>query len=186
MGRGVFSWSDCDFGYNEDDEDDDYSHYVSVKDIYYEGTKAEWNSIRTHIYFDYDTEKDIYAGDVVIDEWGESYQYDGDFHDDYADSTIHFNYKPAAALAITQQPTSQTVKLGNSLKVSVKAEGIGLSYPWYYKKAGQTSWSVWKGRTGASETVTPNATWNGMQLYCVVKDSSNASVKSNTITVTVK
>ena len=88
-------------------------------------------------------------------------------------------------LKITTQPTNKTVKLGDSVTLSLKAEGIGLSYQWYFKKSGQTSFSKWNGRTHASETVTPNATWDGIQLYCVVKDSSGKSVQSNTVKITV-
>ena len=54
------------------------------------------------------------------------------------------------------------------------------------KKAGQTSFSKWNGRTHASETVTPNATWNGIQLYCVVTDSAGKSLKSGTAKITIK
>ncbi len=87
---------------------------------------------------------------------------------------------------ITQQPVSQTVTLGNSITLSLKASGSGLTYQWYFKKAGQTSFSPWNGHTHASEAVTPNASWNGIQLYCVVKDSGNHSVTSDTVTITVK
>ena len=89
------------------------------------------------------------------------------------------------SLKITSQPTGKTIKLGDSLKVSLKAEGIGLTYQWYFKKTTQTSFSPWKGHTNATETCTPNATWNGIQLYCIVKDSAGNSVQSNTITVKV-
>ena len=88
-------------------------------------------------------------------------------------------------LKITTQPTNKTVKLGDSVTLSLKAEGNGLTYQWYFKKAGQTSFSKWNNRTHASETVTPNATWDGIQLYCVVKDSSGKSVQSNTVKITV-
>ena len=90
-----------------------------------------------------------------------------------------------STLSITTQPVNKTVTLGNSITLSLKAQGVGLSYQWYFKKAGQTSWTAWSGRTHASETVTPNSTWNGIQLYCLVKDSLGKSVKSNTIKVTV-
>ena len=89
-------------------------------------------------------------------------------------------------LKITTQPTNKTVKLGDSVTLSLKAEGIGLSYQWYFKKSGQTSFSKWNGRTHASETVTPNATWNGIQLYCVVTDSAGKSLKSGTAKITIK
>ena len=88
-------------------------------------------------------------------------------------------------LGITGQPQNQTVTLGDALTVSVKAKGTGLSYQWYYKKAGQTAWSTWSGRTHASETCTPNATWNGIQLYCKVTDSAGNSVESDPATITL-
>ena len=88
-------------------------------------------------------------------------------------------------LKINRQPVSRTIALGESITLSVEASGIGLKYQWYFKKAGQTSFTPWNGRTHASETVTPNATWNGIQLYCVVKDSTGASVKSSTATVSI-
>ena len=89
-------------------------------------------------------------------------------------------------LEILIQPTDKSVNAGESLTVSLKASGVKLSYQWYYQKTGQTSFSQWKGRTHESETVKPNASWNGIQLYCVVTDSGGSTVKSNTITVTVQ
>ena len=64
--------------------------------------------------------------------------------------------------------------------------GSGLTYQWYYKKVGQSGFSIWKGHTSASDTCTPNAIWNGIQLYCIIKDSAGNTVKSDTITVTIK
>ena len=87
-------------------------------------------------------------------------------------------------LKITTQPVNQTIKLGNALTLLLKAEGSGLTYQWYFKKSGQSSFTKWTNRTHASETVTPNESWNGIQLYCVVKDSAGKSVQSNTIKVT--
>ena len=103
-------------------------------------------------------------------------------------TSIHSNTATvtiSATLKITQQPQSQSKTLGESLTISVKASGLGLKYQWYFKKKGQTEWSVWNGRTHASETCTPNDTWNGIQLYCLVKDSAGNSVKSSAATITV-
>ncbi len=91
----------------------------------------------------------------------------------------------SGVITVTQQPTNKTVLLGKSVTLSLKAEGAGLTYQWYYKKAGESSFSAWNGRTHASESVTPNVSWNGMQLYCLIKDSTGKSVKSNTVKVTV-
>ena len=89
-------------------------------------------------------------------------------------------------LAITQQPKSMSVTAGGNITLSVKAAGTGLKYQWHFKKKGQTTFSAWNGRTHASESVSPNATWHGIQLYCVVSDTVGDSVKSAVITVTVK
>ena len=91
----------------------------------------------------------------------------------------------AQELKITEQPKSRTISLGDTMTISVKAQGFGLSYQWYYKKKGQTVWSVWNTRTHASETVTPNSTWNGMQLYCKVRDSLGNYVNSTSAGITV-
>ena len=56
----------------------------------------------------------------------------------------------------------------------------------FFKKRGQSDFSVWNSRTHASETCTPNATWNGIQLYCIVTDGAGKTAQSKTITVTVK
>ena len=81
-------------------------------------------------------------------------------------------------LSITQQPANQTSALGSAVTLSLKAKGEGVTYQWYYKKTTQTSWNVWSGRTHASETVTPNESWNGIQLYCKVTDKSGKTVDS--------
>ena len=85
---------------------------------------------------------------------------------------------------ITQQPESQTIKLGDELTVSVAAEGENLTYQWYYMKKGATAWTKWNNRTNAIEKVTPNATWDGMKLYCVVSDSHGKSLDSEVATIT--
>ena len=91
-----------------------------------------------------------------------------------------------SVLSISTQPVSQTITLGSPLTLSLKATGSGLTYQWYFKKTTQSSFNVWNGRTHASETCTPNATWNGIQLYCIVKDGAGNSVKSDVVTITVK
>ena len=92
-----------------------------------------------------------------------------------------------AKLAITTQPTSVVVVAdGGTVRFTVKATGTGtLQYQWYYKKASQNSWNIWKGRTTASTTSTANSTWDGMQVRCIVKDISG-SVTSKTATIYIK
>ena len=92
----------------------------------------------------------------------------------------------AVQLEIVRQPVNQSITLGDSVTLSVKASGSNLKYQWFYKKAGQTAFSEWKGRTHDSETVTPNDSWDGIQLYCVVVDGNGKSLQSDTVTVKVK
>ena len=89
-------------------------------------------------------------------------------------------------LEILMQPTNAEIAPGESLTLSLSASGNKLSYQWYYKKAGQTAISEWKGRIHESETVTPNASWDGIQLYCVVTDSHGNTIQSDTVSVTVR
>ena len=88
-------------------------------------------------------------------------------------------------LAITEQPVDQTVELGSPVTLSLKAVGMGLKYQWYFKKAGQTSFGEWKGHFRAAETCTPNATWDGIQLYCKITNGSGNSLHSSTVTISV-
>ena len=81
---------------------------------------------------------------------------------------------------------STSVKVNDSVTFSIEAQGEGLTYQWYYKKAGQTAWNKWGARTTATTTATANATWNGMQVYCKVTDKFGNSVDSNPATITIK
>lgn len=89
------------------------------------------------------------------------------------------------SLKITGQPKNVTVKNGGTASFSVKAEGIDLSYQWYYRKKGVTSWLKWNGHTTASTSATANASWHGMQVYCIVKDVTGKTVSSSAATVSV-
>ena len=107
-----------------------------------------------------------------------------DAYGNWVDSSIA-KITVTQGVSITKQPVSKTITLGDNVTLSLTATGNGLTYQWYFKKSGQTSFSTWNGRTHASETCTPNATWDGIQLYCIVKDSAGNKVQSNTITVKV-
>lgn len=87
--------------------------------------------------------------------------------------------------AIIRQPKNSTVPEGSALTVSVKATGEGLRYQWYFKKKGRRVFSEWVGHTHAAETVMPNDTWDGIQLYCAVADASGDTMQSDVITVKI-
>lgn len=99
----------------------------------------------------------------------------------------NYIYSIAKSLSVPQiivQPESFAISLGDTITVSVKARGVDITYQWYYKKVNQSEWAIWNGRTHASETVTPNDTWDGIQLYCVITDSAGNSANSNSMMVT--
>ena len=84
---------------------------------------------------------------------------------------------------ITSQPKSVTVATGETARFEVKATGKNLKYQWYYKKSGASGWSKWNNHTGASTSGTANASWNGMQVYCRITDSTGVSVNSDSAVI---
>lgn len=78
-------------------------------------------------------------------------------------------------LTITSHPSNVTANVGDTVKFTAQAQGIGLKYQWYYRKSGAASWSVWKNHTTASTSAVANATWDGMRVYCKVEDKNGHS-----------
>ncbi len=87
---------------------------------------------------------------------------------------------------ITKQPVSVVALKGDSAKVSLKASGDGLTYKWYYKNAGSSKFSLTTSFKSNSYSITMNKDRSGRQVYCVVTDKKGNSVKSNTVTLSLK
>ena len=83
------------------------------------------------------------------------------------------------AIKITSQPGQATVHSGETAKFSVKAEGSGLTYQWYYKKAGKTDWTLWKGKTGTTASGVADCTWHAMQVICRITDETGETADSS-------
>ena len=90
----------------------------------------------------------------------------------------------AADLAIVTQPKSVQADKGAKATFTVKAEGSGLTYQWYYRNAGVTAWTKSAGTT-ASYSFTALAATDGRQLYCQVRDAAGNTVKTKTVTLTL-
>ena len=88
-------------------------------------------------------------------------------------------------LKITQQPKAVTVKSGEKATFSIKASGDGLTYQWYYKKVGSSTWTKWNGQTKASVTATAKDSWAGRSVRCTVKDSYGKTVNSSAAKITI-
>ena len=86
---------------------------------------------------------------------------------------------------ITVQPKAATAANGATVKASVTATGDGLSYTWYYKNKGATSFSK-SSIAKATYATTMSSAVNGRQVYCVVKDKYGNSVKSSTVTLSLR
>ena len=85
---------------------------------------------------------------------------------------------------ITEQPQNASAANGANVSVKVVAVGTGLTYQWWYKNAGQSSFSQ-SSTTTSTYTVQMNSTRNGRQLYCVVTDSNGNSVNSDIATISM-
>ncbi|GEM_PF-6960984 len=96
-------------------------------------------------------------------------------------------YAAAATLAITTQPTNQTVTVGDVATFTVTASGSGtLTYQWQSRKDNASSWSN-SGQSGAKTrtlSVATTAGLNGWQFRCIVKDA-NGQKTTNTAVVYV-
>ncbi len=108
---------------------------------------------------------------VVKDKWGKTVQ------------TNKVRLREAAS--ITTQPKTTYTKVGATAKVSVKASGDDLTYTWYYKNAGKTSYSKSSVKTATYSVKMSSASKNRM-VYCVVKDKYGNTVKTVTVTLKMK
>lgn len=95
------------------------------------------------------------------------------------------DFQPVVA-KITAQPKSVATNSGATAKFTVKASGMGLKYQWYYAKKGSSSFKKISGATGATYSVKVSSSVSGRKYYCLVTDQYNKSVKSSTVTLTLK
>ena len=91
---------------------------------------------------------------------------------------------------ITANPKSVSVTAGKTATFKVTATGDKLSYQWYYKKPGTSTWvKVSANGTSATYKLTTAARHNGYVYRCRVTNTVNgvtSSVYSTTATLTVK
>jgi len=84
------------------------------------------------------------------------------------------------AATIVTQPKTGYAQLDKTVKVSVKAEGDGLTYQWYVKNAGASKYSK-SSITKSTYSATMSETTRDRLVYCVVTDKYGNSVKSKTV-----
>ena len=87
---------------------------------------------------------------------------------------------------IATQPKSVTVAKGKTAKTTVKAQGEGLKYTWYYKDKGASKFVKTSSFTGSSYYVAMTKARNGRQVYCKITDKFGNTVTTNTVTLKMK
>ena len=81
---------------------------------------------------------------------------------------------------ITKEPATGYAKMGAKASVTVTAVGDGLTYTWYVKDSGKSSYSK-SSVTKATYSVTMAAKVKERKVYCIVKDKYGNSVQSKTV-----
>jgi len=93
-------------------------------------------------------------------------------------ATNAYNYVVCAGPTINTQPSSGSIRAGNSVNLSVAANGTSPTFQWFTGASGNTASPI-VGATGSSVTVTPGATtsfWVRVSDQCGDADSSTATV----------
>ena len=88
-------------------------------------------------------------------------------------------------VSITQQPTETIVPVGSTASTSVAAIGDGLTYQWYYKNPGKTTFMK-SSVTEPEYSYTMTEAKSGRQVYCVVTDMCGNSVTTDTVVLRAK
>ncbi|MBQ2253396.1 MAG: leucine-rich repeat protein, partial [Clostridia bacterium] len=87
---------------------------------------------------------------------------------------------------IKTQPKSVQAAKGKTAKVTVSAEGEGLTYKWYYKDKGSKKFARTTAFKGATYSVQMTAARSGRQVYCVVTDKYGNTVTTKIVTLSMK
>jgi N-formylglutamate amidohydrolase len=83
-----------------------------------------------------------------------------------------------SGLRITSQPVDFSGKKGDTVRISVKAAGDGLSYQWQRSDDGGKTWKASTVKA-ADYVVTLSNAYNGRQVRCIVTDQYGNQVTSN-------
>ena len=109
---------------------------------------------------------------VITDKYGNSVQTDT--------VSLYRN------VVITKEPTDINVEIGQKFSIFVEATGKDLTYQWYYKDAGKTTFLYTKTFTGNTYETTMSEARDGRQVYCIITDKFGNSVQTNTVTLKSK
>ena len=139
------------------------------------GSKFAKSSVTSATYSCNMTEKNNgrQAYCVITDQYGNSVQT----------NTVTLTLK--SSLKITKQPVDVSAANGETVTITVEAEGEGLTYEWYYKNATGKKFTKTDSFTGNTYSVEMSAARDGRQIYCVITDQNGNQVTTNTVTITM-
>ena len=135
-----------------------------------------WNvsGVRDNTYDDVMTRarhnREVYC--VITDAWGDS----------VTTEVATITGTPTTTLAITRQPESQSVYLGDMFNVNFEAQGDGLEYQWYFRRVGTEVWHTSSQRDNSYDDVMTGARHN-RELYCVVTDAWGNTLETSPVVV---
>lgn len=92
---------------------------------------------------------------------------------------------PDSEVIITRQPESVTVAKNQDAVVSFTAEGLGLTYEWYFANAGSDNFVKTDTFSGPEYTAQMNESRDGRQIYCIITDKYGVKVQTETVTLSM-
>ena len=126
----------------------------------------------------YGSEQCVFDNDIVVYVDGKK-AIVSEVREDY----IYFTCNAAQFVKIMSQPEGSIIADGNAFSVSVDARGDGLTYQWYKKTKGSTTFVFDSNNTGKTFKGTMNSALSGCQLYCVITDKYGNSKKTDTVSL---
>ena len=142
---------------------------ASLKDIYFDGTRDQWESITvTHVRNEDNPFSSVGTSDMSI-------------YDVFEGITVHFT-----GSLIETQPEDYTGPIGSTAKFTVVANGEGLKYQWQVLKNGTwTNCSINDGAKKATLSLEAKDSRNGSKYHCIVTDTNGKTETSDEVTLTV-
>ena len=142
---------------------------ASLKDIYFDGTRDQWESITvTHVRNEDNPFSSVGTSDMSI-------------YDVFEGVTVHFT-----GSLIETQPEDYTGPIGSTAKFTVVANGEGLKYQWQVLKNGTwTNCSINDGAKKATLSLEAKDSRNGSKYHCIVTDTNGKTETSDEVTLTV-
>lgn len=98
-------------------------------------------------------------------------------------NTVKSDTVTLCRLLILQQPREVLVTAGEVATVQFQAVGDTLTYQWYTKDKGASSFSPAEGFTTNTYSVTMDTAVSGRQLYCVVTDKFGNTKQTETVAI---